>query len=260
MGFKGSLVQIQSLRQLEWGLFQSPFLFIRNSGDRLRYDVLIPAFNARESLPKLIREIQDLPVRPAHIFIVDDGSTDGTAETIAHLSVQIVRQKKNKGKGAALIAGFSFFREQSDAHVLICLDSDGQHPPAFIPDFLDKCNNESCMVIGNRRKIGVRMPFHRILSNSITSIIVTLVTGQKIPDSQCGFRLIHRDIVPVFNGVREQGFQAETEMILLAARAGIQIRSVPIPTVYDGQKSYIRHIGDTLRFIKIVLIRGILQR
>ena len=96
------------------------------------------------------------------------------------------------------------------------------------------------------------MPFHRILSNVITSKILSIVTGQKIMDSQCGYRMIHRDIISKLE-LNEKGFQLESEMIVEVAKMRVKIDFVDIPTIYNQSGSSINNVKDTLRFIRYIL-------
>ena len=152
-------------------------------------------------------------------------------------------------KGAALLKGFEYFLQNSKADYLICMDADLQHPVKSIPDFL---KNESPFVIGNREKTLKTMPSHRILSNVITSKILSIASGQKILDSQCGYRMIHRDVISKLE-LNEKGFQLESEMVVEVAKMGVKIGYVDIPTIYNQSGSNISNVKDTLRFIRYII-------
>jgi hypothetical protein len=132
------------------------------------------------------------------------------------------------------------------------MDADLQHPASAIPKFIELVSKEhGKFIIGKRKRTLTKMPFHRILSNKITSSIISFFTGQMIKDSQCGFRLIHKDVLRQIS-LYENGFQLESEMILRAAEIPVKIHFVDIPTVYTDEKSYIANFLDTLRFIKLI--------
>jgi glycosyltransferase involved in cell wall biosynthesis len=223
------------------------------------YDILIPAYNAEKTLPELIKSISILDHKPKKIYIVDDGSTDNTLQIAEKISCDLIVNKQNRGKGYSLKAGFSYFLKNSDSEYLICLDADLQHPPSKIPAFLEvieKRHTEA--VIGNRDKSFRKMPLSRILSNTITSWIISKITGQKIKDSQCGFRALKRDLLEQID-LKENGFQLESEFIFRVSELNKNIEFVDIPTLYNGQTSYISHYKDTVRFVRLIF-REILKK
>ena len=213
------------------------------------FNILIPAYNASKTIGKLINELFQLEINPENIIVVNDGSTDETSSIARNLKVNVVDLQQNQGKGAALIKGFEYFLKNSKAVYLICIDADLQHPVKSIPDFLKK---DSKFVIGNRNKTLKTMPVHRIMSNLITSKLLSFVTGQKILDSQCGYRMIHRDVIGNIE-LNEKGFQLESEMIVEAAKMNVQIDFVDIPTIYNQSSSNISNVKDTLKFIRYML-------
>ncbi len=218
------------------------------------YDILIPAYNAQKTLPKLLDSIHHLTFKPNVIIVIDDGSTDATAQVAMQVrNVQLLRLDSNHGKGQALRTGIEEFLQKHSDSYLLMMDADGQHAVESIPEFLKLAESENYdIIIGHRsRKIGL-MPISRIFSNTLSSLIVSWISGQKIWDSQCGFRLLKRSVLETVS-LTETGFQIETELIVKAAKYGFSIGFVPIPTIYNGEKSYIKHVDDTVRFFKIIL-------
>jgi hypothetical protein len=136
---------------------------------------------------------------------------------------------------------------------VIILDADLQHPPQKIPDFISLYRDNSLkLVLGHRaRKPGI-MPFHRILSNTLTSLIISAITGKFIRDSQCGYRLIDRSLIDAFP-VKENGFHFESEFLLKCAWRRVPIGFVSIPTIYGKEKSSIKNIRDTVNFVVLIL-------
>ena len=96
------------------------------------------------------------------------------------------------------------------------------------------------------------MPILRYLSNTLTSFIISKITGQDIKDSQCGFRLIKKDVLDTIN-ISENGFQFESEFILMCARKNIKMFFVNIPTVYNDSSSNISHFRDTYKFVRLII-------
>jgi hypothetical protein len=118
---------------------------------------------------------------------------------------------------------------------------------------LDACQTQDAsIVIGHRIVDGERMPTMRRWTNRAMSVVVSLVARQTIPDSQCGLRVIRRDVLQALQLTGER-FDLETELLLASAARGWSIRSVPIRTIYqDAQHSHIHPIRDGLRFFGLV--------
>ena len=218
-----------------------------------RYSVIIPSYNAAGTIQEVISQIKNLDNPPEEILVVNDGSTDQTSQKACNERISVIDINTNQGKGWALKTGFEYYLGQEYKGFVICMDADLQHPPEYIPQFINYAYNTNCrFVIGNRSKKPGEMPLHRILSNRITSFIISKITGQKIYDSQCGYRLININIVKNLDLV-EKGFQLESEMILKAAKQGVQIGFVPIPVIYHETGSHIGNFRDTVKFVRMIL-------
>jgi len=143
----------------------------------------------------------------------------------------------------------------SDQHInwVVLLDSDGQHLPEEIDRFLAAAIPVTApsFFIGNRMNDVGRMPFMRRLVNRYMSAQISRVCGQRIPDTQCGFRMLDRRLIPDLLGGGHR-FDYETEVLIIASRKGYQIQSVPISTVYSDEVSKIHPLRDAFRFIKLM--------
>lgn len=185
------------------------------------------------------------------IVVVDDGSGDDSALVAASHGCHVIRHGENQGKGAALWSGIQWGLDQGKEWFLF-LDADGQHPTDSIPEFLDTAaRDDADFVMGNRLGDVTDMPPHRRLSNRLTSWFLSKKVGESIPDSQCGFRLVHRRCLEGFQPTTRH-YDTETEILLHAASKGARFSSVTIPTIYRGQSSSIRNVSDTLRFIRVL--------
>ena len=220
------------------------------------YSILIPAYNAQKTLPSLIDDISKLKINPQKIFVINDGSTDKTNRILnQNKLIDLKSIRENKGKGYVLRYGFKEFLKNTSDEYLICMDADLQHLPENISDFLDKIDrNGSYDIIIGKRKFQPRvMPFHRILSNKISSFLVSILTGSNIPDSQSGYRLIKRHVVENLK-LKEDGFTMETEFIIRSAEQGYNIGFVDIPTIYNKNgTSHFHHFYETVNFIRLLV-------
>lgn len=213
--------------------------------------VLIPTYNEAKTIGWLIRKIIDKGIKD--VVIVDDGSTDSTSKIAEENGAKVLRNSKNLGKGTALRIGFSYCLK-NDFDLVITMDGDGQHSPEEIPRFLRFFEETDVdLVIGNRMSSPKGMPLLRFLTNKFMSWILSLMAKQKIPDTQCGFRLIKREVLEKIN-LRAKNFEIESEMIIGAIRKGFIVSSFPIKTIYFHDSiSQINPFVDTFRFFRFVL-------
>jgi glycosyltransferase involved in cell wall biosynthesis len=206
---------------------------------------VIPFYNEEKTISEIInRTLQYVD----KIIAVNDGSTDNSKQKINNVqNVILIDYEKNYGKGFALNKGFEKALELG-YDTVVTLDSDLQHDPVFIPELLREIENYE-IIIGNRMHNLSAMPLQRRLSNKITSFLLSVKTGQKILDSQSGFRAIRSDVLRVVN-TRNHGYEAESEQIILAARNGFKIGFVNTSTIYGNEKSKIKPVKTILAFIK----------
>ncbi len=217
--------------------------------------IIIPAFNpSLSTLSTLISRIgETLSTFSYRLLLIDDGSYQPIASLFSSpVPLKIICHEKNCGKGEALKTGFRYFTENHPVRFILTIDADLQHPPEKILEFIKKIKSTGKgLIIGYReRKLSV-MPFHRILSNYLTSLIISLLTGQLIRDSQCGFRLFESQILTYLH-LEEQRFHLESEMLIKIAWQKIPIGFVKIPTIYRQEKSSINHWRDTLNFVQLI--------
>lgn len=218
----------------------------------MKVTLLIPAFQASATLPFLLNQLKSR-AEISLTIVVDDGSTDGSAEVATEAGVMVLRHTVNRGKGAALRTGFEYIRTNSDTEVVITMDADLQHRVEDLPLFLQAREvHGTSIVIGRRVRWGVGMPIARIASNTITSFLVSARTGVPIADSQCGYRLIGREVIDRVT-IEANGYEAETEFLIKAAKKGFSIEFVPIQTVYANETSHMTHLDTTRLFIKTLV-------
>lgn len=213
--------------------------------DKNNICAVIPFYNEEKTINEIINRTKPYVDK---IIAVNDGSTDDSKLKIKDIqNVIVIDFENNSGKGFALSKGFERAVELG-YDTVVTLDSDLQHDPVFIPELLKEIENYD-IVIGNRLNNLSSMPLQRRMSNKITSFLLSLKTGQKIRDSQSGFRAIRLGVLKVVK-TRTTGYEAESEQIILAARNGFKIGFVNTPAIYGSEKSKIRPFKTIIGFIR----------
>jgi glycosyltransferase involved in cell wall biosynthesis len=206
---------------------------------------LIPAYQEGPRIGAVVKAaLRQLPV-----VVIDDGSTDDTAERARAAGALVIRQTPNAGKGDALRAGFRHALE-SGAAAVVTLDADGQHDPAEIPAFLGRFEVDRAELIIGQRDL-TSMPPVRRLSNTIGGVALAAALGRVVPDNQSGYRLIGRTLMRALLDSDESGFEFEVEMIARCLALGLPIDSVPIRTIYAGEPSHIRPWRHFREFVRV---------
>jgi glycosyltransferase involved in cell wall biosynthesis len=210
---------------------------------------LIPAYNEAARVGEVVAVARR---HVDNVVVVDDGSTDETVAAAERGGATVLRHSQNRGKGAAIATALDYFGRY-DAELAVLLDADGQHDPSEIDKFVNAADTERAdVVVGTRMGDVRRMPRVRLWTNQFTSWVTSKLAGQRIPDSQCGFRLLRRTVLKDLRPSTAR-FETETEMLIQAGRAGHKIVSVPIRTIYEaGRSSRIHPCRDTVRFFKLV--------
>ncbi|MGI8889268.1 MAG: glycosyltransferase family 2 protein [Chthoniobacterales bacterium] len=187
-----------------------------------------------------------------HVLVVDDGSSDATAARARESGAEVVVHPENRGKGEAIKTGLRHWLKQDGIEFIVLLDADGQHLPEEIDGFLAAgSTSDALLYVGTRMSDMHTMPFVRRRVNRYMSRRISLLCGQNVPDTQCGYRMVHRSLVPqLLDGTSR--FDYETEMLVVASREGLQIGAVPISTIYSDEVSSIHPVRDTMRFFKLM--------
>jgi glycosyltransferase involved in cell wall biosynthesis len=216
--------------------------------DRTNVAALIPAYFEEAQIQAVARRTL---AQLDHVLVLDDGSTDRTSEEARKAGAEVIRHGKNQGKGAAIKTGLRELAARDFLYVLI-LDGDGQHLPEEIPGFLEEANRSGApFVVGTRMSDTRKMPWARKMTNRFMSAQISRLCGQSVPDSQCGFRMMRRDVIPHLY-CESNNYDYETEMLLIASREGFRIASVPVSTIYGEEKSKIHPVRDSVRFFQLI--------
>jgi glycosyltransferase involved in cell wall biosynthesis len=217
------------------------------------YWVVIPAYNEAET-------VRDVAMRArqqcANVVVVDDGSTDSTFRAVAGLDVTVLRNEENCGKAGSLSRGF----EHALAHGaigVITLDADGQHAPEEIPSFVKQSlDDPNAFLIGARRRDQRRASFWRYVANRIADFWIGWAAGQRIEDSQSGFRLYPAGLLRevTLEHDRSRSFVFESEILIEAVRRGFQCGNVAVTVAPRSgpSPSHFRPVLDIVRITRMV--------
>ena len=216
---------------------------------RLKAAAIIPAYCEEKHVGNVVRRTRQ---QLDHVLVIDDGSNDQTAQRAREAGAEVIVHSQNRGKGEAIKTGLRHWLDRQFTHVIV-LDADGQHLPEEIDRFIAAAASaaEPSFFLGNRMNDLAGMPFIRRVVNRYMSRRISLLSAQQIPDTQCGFRMLDRQLIPqLLCGANR--FDYETEMLIIASRKGYRIESVPITTVYSDEVSNIQPMRDALRFFSLM--------
>jgi glycosyltransferase involved in cell wall biosynthesis len=214
--------------------------------------LIVPAFEAARTVEEVVRglvALLDLPV-----IVVDDGSTDGTAEAAARCGATVVRHQQNRGKGEAIRTGL--LRAARDgAPVAVTVDADGQHPADSARAVLFGSDDPGALVLGVRDLLRDGAPRSNRFGNGISNFFLSLFAGRSLRDTQCGLRRY-----PVTEtlalGARARGYGFEGEVVLRAIARGIPLVEVPVAVSYpptDRRTTHFRKFVDPVRIVSAVV-------
>ena len=216
---------------------------------RLKTAAIIPAYREERHISDVVRRTRR---QLDHVLVIDDGSSDTTARCAREAGAEVIVHSQNRGKGEAIKTGLRHWVDRQFIYVII-LDADGQHLPEEIDRFIAAAAQagDHSFFLGNRMNNLTGMPFVRRVVNRYMSNRISRICRQEIPDTQCGFRMLDRQLIPeLLDGGNR--FDYETEMLIIASRKGYRIESVPITTVYSDEVSKIHPARDTIRFFKLM--------
>jgi glycosyltransferase involved in cell wall biosynthesis len=192
--------------------------------------VLIPAFNEETSISKVLQGIHQILKKggfPYEIIVIDDGSTDHTAKIAKENGAMIISNSTNLGKGSALRAGFS----KAIGKIIIMMDADGSHRPEDIPKLIFPIiNRDSDVVMGTRfygdsgRNSTKKL---HLFGNRVFNILILLLTGKTVSDSQSGFRAFKQEVLRRIP-LSSSRFEIESELTIKTLKNGFNTTEVPI--------------------------------
>lgn len=211
--------------------------------------IIVPAYNEADVIQSVIKracQTMDTLNRPYEVVVVDDASTDATAERAREAGAKVISHPYNIGNGAAIKTGI----RNASGEILIMMDGDGQHAPEDIPRLLVKIGPYD-MVVGARTKES-ETSLYRNIANSAFNWLATYVCGRRIEDLTSGFRAMKASVAREFIPLLPNTFSYPTTITLAAIRSGYSLVYIPIKTAQRVGKSKIKPLQDGSRFLLII--------
>jgi len=189
--------------------------------------IVIPAFNEQKRLPRILKDLGKTRFR---IIVVDDGSTDGTGESLGRWGdILTISHKINLGKGSAMKTGCRKAFAMG-AKAVIFMDADGQHRAQDLNNFTSALSHGYQVVFGSRN-FGMGVPFVRYMGNKFASLLVSFLFGIYVSDLTCGYRGVTKEAFERINW-ESSGYSVETEMVIKAAKYKLKYCEVPVEVLY----------------------------
>lgn len=234
---------------------QKQSVAIRSKMKQLSICVIIPTYNNQPFLNEVLNAVLQYT---SSVIVVNDGSTDGTEETLRHyrFDIETISYYPNRGKGYALRQGFDKAKTLGFSYALT-MDSDGQHEASDIPKFIDAVQNHpDSLIIGSRNLQQENMPSKNIFANKFSNFWFAVQTGLRLPDTQTGFRLYP---LVKMEGLRtlSSRYEAELELLIRSAWRNIPLQAVSIQVKYLPEGLRVTHFRPVVDFLRISILNTI---
>jgi len=222
----------------------------------MRACIIVPSYQAHTTLGGVLDALlAEIPgITPKDVFVVDDGSTDATAEVARAKHVRFASHRRNRGKGAALRTGFAE-AAQLGYQVALTVDSDGQHPARAARAVLQASSDASDLVLGVRDLELAGAPRANQLSNRFSNLVLSGFAGKRLSDTQCGLRR-YPIAATLALGCRAEGYAFESEVLLRAVAANVRVVEIPVDVLYPPEHERVTHfdsVRDPARIVIAVL-------
>lgn len=225
--------------------------------EKPRVVAVIPCYNTAPHIAEVVtKSLQHVD----QVIVVDDGSTDDTAEKAGAAGAKVISHGSNQGNGEAIKSCFKAVRAAS-ADILITIDGDGQHDANEIPIMLKSFqHNNTDLVIGSRF-VGTSstMPIYRRFGNTIINWLFNFGSTSKCSDTQSGFRAYSKKVINALN-LKESGMSISVESLIKARQGGFHIQEVPITCIYHSDSSTINPVWHGICVVFAVLKYRLLKR
>lgn len=215
---------------------------------------VIPTYNNAGTIRRVVEDVRR---QARHVIVVDDGSTDGTADRLEGLDILLMRHGRNRGKGRALQTGLRHARSLGFKEA-VTLDADGQHFADDIPALLQAAaRRPGSLVVGSRDLATNGMPVRNTMANRFSNFWFRLQTGIRLPDTQTGFRLYPLCRMGSLWWLTAR-YEAELELLVWAAWRGIPLVPVPVRVWYPPEGERVSHFRPVRDFARISLLNTVL--
>lgn len=224
-------------------------------GKKAKILAVIPAYNEEESILEVVRDLKEnAPF--VDVLVVNDGSSDGTAQLLKEHGINHIDLIKNLGIGGAVQTGYKYAL-QNDYDIAVQFDGDGQHSAKYIPDLIKPIEEDRAdLVVGSRFKgdiEGFKSSVMRRLGINILSAVLRLASTNKIEDATSGFRAADRKVIELFASYYPDDYP-EPEALALVARKGLLVAEVPVSMNERlGGESSIKRMDGVYYMIKVTL-------
>lgn len=221
----------------------------------LRCVVLMPTYNNASTIAKVISDVKEFAT---DVIVVNDGSTDETAQILASIEgIRVVDYPENKGKGYALKLGLQKAYEWGYRYA-ITIDSDGQHYADDIPTFIEKIEKKpDSLLIGARNLTAENMPSKNTFANKFSNFWYKVETGQTLSDTQSGYRLYPLEKLQNIRLLTRR-YEFEVEIIVRAAWRGVNVENIPINVYYPPVEERVSHFRPLQDFTRISILNTVL--
>jgi glycosyltransferase involved in cell wall biosynthesis len=208
---------------------------VDQSKKSLKVIAVVPAYNESKRIASVLHEVKKYTDK---VIVVNDGSTDDTAQIARESEVQVIDLKENKGAGNATREG-CLEAIRLGAGIILTIDADGQHDPREIPNLLQPLLYEDVQVVFGGRPRNPSMPIENRLGNHLLSKTSSFLLGVTILDTLTGFRAFH---AAVFEGVvwKSNRYSFVSEMVFRMAKNKLRFKEVPVSTIYHDNKKGMR--------------------
>jgi glycosyltransferase involved in cell wall biosynthesis len=213
---------------------------------------VVPALDAAETVGEVVAGLVRALGVP--VLVVDDGSSDATAEVARAAGADVVRHGRNLGKGAAILAGLRDAARRGH-DVAVTVDADGQHPAASARAVLDGSDERGALVLGVRDLVRDGAPKNNRFGNGVSNFFLSRFAGRPLLDTQCGLRR-YPVAATLDLGCRARGFAFEAEVVLRAIGSSVPVVEVPVAVVYppeDARRTHFRSVRDPARIVGAVV-------
>lgn len=223
----------------------------QRSHNRPKVIAAIPAHNEAKYIGTIVLKARQ---HVDEVMVVDDGSTDQTADVARLAGASVIRHQQNRGYGASVQTLLAEAKKRNP-DVLVLLDADAQHNPDEIPDLIKPILAGSDLVIGSRERQRGNIPYYRRIGQRVLSYSSHILSGKKVIDSECGFRAFSSRAIAELK-LSQNGMAISAETIAAATEKGLNVTQSPVSAIYTKDGSTLRPIthglGNLARIINMI--------